>query len=976
MRSSTAKVPKELLDLPFDLFERYELTRRLVGELYPDGRGEGLNILDVGGHSSPLKQFFPRQRVFLADIRGPGSLTHLPLAYDGYVQGTGTALPFEGGAFDVVTAHDTLEHVPSVDRPGFLSELFRVAGRFVIVNGPVSLPESEWAEQRLSTFLERTTGTPNGYLLEHRRLGLPRREDIEEIVGAAGLPFIRIPNGNLWIWLTLNAAKTYVQLGTADSGVEAIIDNTANRVLAMADLRGTRYRDAFVVAVDPADVSLLQRVERHLRWEPVVEDRDALAEAFTTMEDQVAALRRRETTLGEPSSLEPVLRAVALTILAAVGPHLEAEANLERLLSRFKDERTKARPALLRRMARKLRPRVAQAAPWGTRRRSIVQEPLEALRVLRSSGWGAFVRHVLAVRRWVPRLWQPAIPRLERFERLTGEEQYEFWLRQIVLSPRRLRAMRRHARRFRYQPVFSIVMPVHNPRPEWLRDAVECVRNQVYPQWELCIADDASSRQDVLDVLREYEADPRIRIAYLDSNLGIAGASNVALRQASGEYVAFLDHDDVLKPNALFEVAKLLNASPHLDYVYSDEDKQELDGRLVAHFFKPDWSPDLLMSVNYVTHFSVYRRSLLEHVGGFRSGFEGSQDYDLVLRVTEVTDRVGHVPLPLYSWRKVPGSAAASLDFKDYAWEAGRKALSEAAQRRGYDATVTPALVPHRYRVRYRIKGNPRVTIIVPTRDKVDLLEQCVSSVRALTNYGNHELVVIDNDSRDLRTREYLSSLDERVIPYPHPFNYSRLINFAVAEVGETDFLLFLNNDTEVISPEWLESLVEHGQRPEVGVVGARLLFRDETPQHEGILVGPSGGLPMNIDHRGTYDLDRTVRNCSAVTFACALVRPETYWAVGGLDESYQVAFQDVDFCLRAGEKGYWTVYTPHALLYHDEGGTRGRTGRTYPDDDARLFRDRWAEYQDPFYNPNFDFDRLFHLQIDPDRLPHLRMQS
>jgi GT2 family glycosyltransferase len=330
----------------------------------------------------------------------------------------------------------------------------------------------------------------------------------------------------------------------------------------------------------------------------------------------------------------------------------------------------------------------------------------------------------------------------------------------------------------------------------------------------------------------------------------------------------------------------------------------------------------------------------------------------------------------LYSWRKVPGSAAASLDFKDYAWEAGRRALSEASRRRGYDAAVTPALVPHRYRVRYRIKGSPLVTIIVPTRDKVDLLEQCISSVETLTGYGNYELVVIDNDSRDPRTRGYLSSLRGRVIPYPHPFNYSRLINFAVAEVGETDFLLFLNNDTEVISPEWLESLVEQGQRPEVGVVGARLLFRDDTPQHEGVVVGPSGGLPMNVDHRGTYDLDRTVRNCSAVTFACALVRPETYWALGGLDESFQVAFQDIDFCLRAGDKGYWIVYTPHALLYHDEGGTRGRTGRTYPDQDARLFRDRWAGYRDPFYNPNFDLDRLFELQLDPDRLPHLRVRS
>jgi GT2 family glycosyltransferase/polysaccharide pyruvyl transferase WcaK-like protein len=602
-------------------------------------------------------------------------------------------------------------------------------------------------------------------------------------------------------------------------------------------------------------------------------------------------------------------------------------------------------------------------APWGTRRRSLILVPIRMLKVLLTEGVGAFLRRFVRVHEWAPALFRRAYPNPDR---LTASQKYTLWLELCVLSPKRMRAAKRHARRLRYRPTVSIVMPVHNAQPDWLHAAFLSVLGQAYERWELSVVDDASTDLGTSEVLRQYEGiDARIKIRYLHRNRGIAGASNEGLAMATGEFVGFLDHDDELKKNALYEVVKQLNEQPDLDFIYSDEDKKEPDGQLSDPFFKPDWSPDLLMSVNYVTHFAVCRRSVIERVGGFREGFEGSQDYDLILRVSEVTDRMGHVSLPLYTWRKVPGSAAAAVQAKAYALGAAKRALAEAARRRGYEGLVEDGLVEGRYRLRYMIRGRPTVLIIIPTRDKVEMLRRCIESVRTRTTYEPYEIMIVDNASQDPETLEYLSSLEGRVLPYPHPFNYARMMNVAVSKGGDADLVLFLNNDTEVISGEWLEAMVEHAQRPEVAAVGARLLYPDGTPQHEGIIVGFGGGSAGNVNFGGYDGMGDTIRNCSAVTGACMLFRREVYEEMGGLEERLGVAFNDVDFCLRAREKGYQIVYTPHAVLYHHESATRGTL---HPDEDERFFRARWGDpgdYRDPYYNPNLDPLASFQLRKD-----------
>lgn len=535
-----------------------------------------------------------------------------------------------------------------------------------------------------------------------------------------------------------------------------------------------------------------------------------------------------------------------------------------------------------------------------------------------------------------------------------ANERYRRWCARYGPTPRRLARLAERLNGLVRRPTISIVMPVFNTEPSLLHDAISSVRSQVYGSWELCIGDDGSVEPEALKVLDAHlREEPRIRLIRLPFQQGISAASNAALSLATGQFVGFLDHDDELKAHALGEIALVLDDQPALDVIYTDEDKREPDGRLVDPFFKPDWSPDHLLSRNYVCHLLVLRRSLVERLGGFRPDYDGSQDYDLVLRATELTTRIAHVHEPLYTWRKVPGSTAGEATAKPWAIDAARRALRDALDRRGTPGQVADGMYPDTYRVRHTLQGRPKVSILIPTRDRVDLLRTCIDSIRERSTYTNYEIVVMDNQSTDPETLAYLRNFPGRVVRYPHRFNYSRMMNLAASEAGG-DLLLFLNNDTQVISPEWLEALIEHGQRPEIGVVGARLLYPDGRPQHEGTIVGYKGGHAGNVDHGGYWGLGDIVRNCSAVTGACLMIRPSVYSEVGGHEERLGTAWNDVDLCLRVRQAGYEVVYTPYAELLHVEGGTRGI--HAHVDDDA-FFEGRWVTHKcmDPYYNANLE---------------------
>jgi glycosyltransferase involved in cell wall biosynthesis len=540
--------------------------------------------------------------------------------------------------------------------------------------------------------------------------------------------------------------------------------------------------------------------------------------------------------------------------------------------------------------------------------------------------------------------------------------------------------MRQEASGLSHTPTISIIMPTHNAPHVHLRSAIESVLSQVYPHWELCIADDASTAPHVARLLREYaQKDERIKVAFREKNGHISAASNSALALATGEFVALLDHDDELRPHALHMVAKTLNQNPALDMIYSDEDKITEEGARYSPYFKPDWSPDTFMCQMYTCHLGVYRRSIVEKIGGFREGFEGSQDYDLVLRFVEQTsgEKIHHIPHVLYHWRAIEGSTAQVASAKSYAYMAALRALQEALDRRGEGGIVEEVdRWPGHYRVRYPVPGGAKISIIIPTRDKPELLSVCLASIFEKSSYDRFEVVVVDNGSVEKETFALFERWGAReperfrVEHYDIPFNYPR-INNRGAEVAAGDLLLFLNNDTEVISPDWLERMAGFAARPSIGAVGAKLLYGDDSIQHAGVVLGIGGvaghghlGFPCDSpgNNQGRLMLQA---NYAAVTAACLMVKRSDFEAVGGFTEELAVAFNDVDFCIKLLMQGRYNILLPEVQLYHYESKSRGYEDT--PEKIARFkheeswMKERWGELleSDPFYNPNLTLEAM-----------------
>lgn len=552
---------------------------------------------------------------------------------------------------------------------------------------------------------------------------------------------------------------------------------------------------------------------------------------------------------------------------------------------------------------------------------------------------------------------------------------YPGWIREFDTLPDEVRAaMCAHAERFANKPLISIVMPVYNPNPAWLEEAIESVLTQIYPHWELCIADDLSSDAAIRPILARYaQLDQRIKLIFREQNGHISAASNSALALAQGEWIALLDHDDVLAEHALFWVVDAINRHPACRLIYSDEDKIDEVGVRSDPYFKCDWNPDLFYSQNMFSHLGVYHADLVREIGGFRTGLEGSQDYDLALRCIEriAPEQIQHIARVLYHWRIHADSTAHSSDAKPYAMVAGELAINEHLDRMGVNARAES--LGYGCRVRYALPAClPLVSLIIPTRNNIKLLKLCVESILAKTTYPNYEILIVDNGSDDPATLQYLKKIALepriRVMLDDSPFNYSALNNAAV-KLARGDIVGLLNSDVEVISPDWLSEMVSHALRPEVGAVGARLWYSDDTLQHAGVVLGVHGiaghvhrFLPKgDTGYCGRASL---IQSFSAVTGACLLIRKSIYEALGGLNETeLQVACNDVDFCLRVREAGYRNIWTPYAELYHHESASRG-----FDDTPEKLARSakeisymqqRWGDalLNDPAYSPNLSLD-------------------
>lgn len=551
---------------------------------------------------------------------------------------------------------------------------------------------------------------------------------------------------------------------------------------------------------------------------------------------------------------------------------------------------------------------------------------------------------------------------------------YKLWVQRFdILTEQQVGALAGRIATFKKRPLVSVVMPVFNPDLGWLAQAIDSVRNQIYPYWELCIADDASTDPRVVEVLRSYAAvDSRILLHVRPENGHISASSNSALAMATGEWIALLDQDDLLSRDALLCMVTVIDRQPDVRLLYSDEDKIDEEGLRSDPYFKPDWNRDLFYSQNMISHLGVYHAALVREVGGFREGYEGSQDYDLALRCIERIgpQQIHHIPRILYHWRMHAQSTAQGLDAKPYAVLAGARALNDHLGRIGLCAEAS--VVDGGYRVRYQLHEAPLVTVIIPTHNAVGLLRRCVESIRERTSYPNYEILVIDNRSDDPAALAYLRELarrnNVRVERDARPFNYSAINNDAVRSANGAVVAL-LNNDVEVINGDWLYEMVSHAMRPDVGAVGAKLLYQDGTIQHAGIILGVHGvaGHAHRFLQRsslGYCGRAALIQSFSAVTGACLVVRKDLYEKVGGMNEqSLAIACNDVDFCLRLGQAGYRTVWTPYAELYHHESASRGfddtpeKQARSA--DEIAFMREHWGHLlvSDPAYNPNLSLD-------------------
>ena len=541
---------------------------------------------------------------------------------------------------------------------------------------------------------------------------------------------------------------------------------------------------------------------------------------------------------------------------------------------------------------------------------------------------------------------------------------YDRWISEFEIADDRLIELKLAA--FKRQPSFSIVMAVHNTEPAELDMAIRSVIAQSYSNWQLCIADDASTRPEIRELLLDFaEQDRRIRVQFSRERGGISATCNAAWQMATGDYITFLDHDDTLSPHALAYICEALEQSPEADMLYSDEDKIDRAGKRYDPIFKPDWAPDLLLSENYICHLLVLRRDLAEKIGRFDSTVDGSQDYDLILRASEQAQDIRHIPKVLYHWRASIRSTATTIENKQYALTAAQEAIQRHCLRTDKPMRVTATDIVGRWRMRYEIPPDTRVSIIIASGGKENVLRANLRSIIQKTTYPSYEIVVMDNSRADgIRklTAEFQKSSEHvRYIDWrSKPFNYSQINNTAARQC-DSQALLFLNDDTSVISGEWLEAMLELAMRPEVGAVGAKLLYPDGRIQHGGVVLGlydncghAFKGLDGNLRHY--FDFSDIIRNVSAVTGACLMTRADVFWQAEGFDENdFAVAFNDIDLCLKIGALGYRVLYTPYALLHHHEAFSKTSKDLVPHPNEVAAMRAKWekAIAHDPFYSPN-----------------------
>lgn len=988
--------------VPFDQYQRYMNASDLINAVREPG--EVFSILEVGANEHKnLERFLQNDKITYLDIVVPDHLKHDP----SYIEGDATNMPLKDDQFDFIIALDVFEHINDSLRNAFVSELMRVSKTGFILAAPFNTPEVEASEIRANKFFETMYGFNYQWLEEHRENGLPELNMLKSYIDSNQWPHLQFSHGNLNVWEKM--IKIHF-LATGRSSLyefRATIDDYYNNTIYPADYGEPSYRTFFFVShnpiiidrakslvngrskqgINPEYLEKLADLERDLvtlsTYDLTFREYTAKNEALNQKEQQINTLTndlkaQEQKTLELSAEIEIISAELKetnnqLNHLGQVKDllieqketnsqqvtlitDLQQQIDLLQLMNASKDEYI----AQLELMSQQLRIK--------SRMKKLVPKTIRSKAKLSLSLFKKLKDNPSLAKKGLQEIRHNGVRSLNNKIQsvvTVGELTSNYISHEI--SEEQSSQMKLEIEEFKNKPLISIVIPVYNVAPKWLDMAIESVKKQVYPFWEISIVDDCSTNMETVSYLDNIK-DSRIHILRLGENSGISNASNRAVSASGGKYIALLDNDDEIAANALYEVVKAINEHD-ADILYSDEDKVDIHGVKKNPLHKPDWSPDLLRSQMYIGHFLVFEKELFNKVGGFRTEFNGSQDYDLVLRMSEVARKIHHIPKVLYSWRELETSTAANPYSKPYAHTAGLAALNEHLARvfGAENAYATEDENLFVYDSRYNV-DSVKVSIIIPTKDKIELLEPCIISILDKTKYPDYEILIINNNSVEKETFDWFeqqkSRTAVRIIEANYEFNWSKLNNHGIREASGEVFV-FLNNDTLVISEDWLQRLVEKAQRDDVGTVGGLLLYEDNTIQHAGVVIGLGGWADhifkgMKPNHFGSpYVSPMVTRNVTASTGACLTISKKTLNRIGYFNEDFIICGSDVEISLRSLDHGLVNIYDPHVRLFHLESKSRSSYIPPIDFELSKFFYGPYLEKGDPYYNSNLSLSSL-----------------
>lgn len=970
---------------PFDQFQRYYTVKEIVGRLAQDKK---VKVLEVGANAHcKLREFLPQADIVFTDIDDqpvPKGVT--------FIKADATDLPFNDDEFDFVVSTDVLEHVPFALREKFILECYRVSKTAFILACPIDNGMTTEVEIETNETFKRLLDQDFIWLKEHIDEGLPSVDFVNEIAASRTIPFVQFEHGRLDWWESLMKMHFIKEAEPVLRSACSAVDEYYNRNLYREDFGGACYRSFWVLGLDSLNEDIFELpAKTATNYIEEMEYYKKICFAAEAMALSLKELRHNRNNIQK--ELEDINQANAG--LVASNAHLnEANADLVASNAHLNEVILALKTSTSWRLTAPLRAvsYLAKGDRQAFKKAIFHRFPLiERLSLPEGGGFKGRIKRAATVlvkegpSAFLRRLVKPNITNVPQPFDPNNAHHYQEWLDYHAASESIDSNEIMNSLFDNDGPLISVVMPTYNTNEKFLRLCIESVCNQSYSNWELCIADDASTQPQVKKVLDEYQKqDPRIKVVYRKENGHISAATNSAIDMASGEWLALLDHDDELHQHALAYVAHSILNKPNTEFVYSDEDKIDVKGNRSAPHFKPDWNLDLLYSQNYVSHLGVYKTEIVKKIGGFRVGYEGSQDYDLLLRYSREINHsnIVHIPKVLYHWRMIEGSTALASGEKSYTTEAGIKALKDFFNKSGELVKVEKGLADNIYKVTWPT-GDDFVSLIIPTHNGLDITKQAISSIIEKTSYSNYEIILVDNNSDDVAALNYFNEISKHekvtLLKYPHPFNYSAINNFAVKQC-KGNIIGLINNDIEVINPGWLTEMVSHARRKDIGCVGAMLYYPNNKIQHAGVTIGLGGiaGEPYKGVDRGSlgyFGRLISVRNLTAVTAACLLVRREVYDQVNGLNErDLKVAYNDVDFCLKVAQAGYRNLWTPFAELYHHESISRGADDtsekRSRFNTEVEYMVSKWDAYNylDASYNPNLTLKTGYYDLAWPSR--------